>query len=137
MPKTVGHHLMLFSVLCFMNSRCWMPFCELSDPLYNGLTYAYLAPRSYLSRGKINSMSQTSKRNTLPLLFLRCWLPSHSNVLKRFKLFKICLVADVEILRCTIRPDSAKRLLVPFPSTFPIYWIRVLTIGMEKRSRCS
>jgi hypothetical protein len=33
MSKTVGYYFVLFSMLHFINSRCWRPFYDLSDPL--------------------------------------------------------------------------------------------------------
>jgi hypothetical protein len=32
MSEMVGCYIMLFSLLHFMNSRCWRPFYDLSDP---------------------------------------------------------------------------------------------------------
>jgi hypothetical protein len=41
------------------------------------------------------------------------------NIVKTFALSGICLVGDAGTLFCTIRPDRAKRLLLPLPSAFP------------------
>jgi hypothetical protein len=41
------------------------------------------------------------------------------NVVKTFEISGICLVADGDVLLCTIRPEMAKRLLQPLPLALP------------------
>jgi hypothetical protein len=42
------------------------------------------------------------------------------NIVRTFAMSGICLVKDGDQILCTVRPDHAKRLLIPFLPCFPV-----------------
>jgi hypothetical protein len=75
--------------------------------------------KRYLARvNKLNAVNiQTKHIATVVCSFLAAAVPL--NIVKTFENSGISLVADRDVIFCTIRPERAKRLLVPLASTMP------------------
>jgi hypothetical protein len=78
-----------------------------------GITKRYIARTNALDAVNIQSKHIAA----VVCAFLAAAVPV--NVVRTFGLSGICLVADAGVLFCTIRPDRAKRLLLPLPSPYP------------------
>jgi hypothetical protein len=78
-----------------------------------GITKRFIARANKLDAVNIQSKHIAS----VVCAFLAAAVPT--NVVETFEISGICLVADAGRLFCTIRPDRAKRLLLPLPSPCP------------------
>jgi hypothetical protein len=59
------------------------------------------------------------------------------NVVKTFKISGICLVADDDVLRCSVRPEMAERLNQPLPLALQDWRMMSPMSRMPRSCRCS